>query len=101
MEAEQRIYGDIGDRVGMAEVFDAIRRDVDEARTRTSLTELYCRASYLVTLTHAPSWRMKFGPDAVTLRKVGRHEFRKTAAEINRRAEAIGAEPDYIEDWGE
>src|SRR5690349_18144552 len=101
MEAEQRIYGDIGDRVGMSEVFDAIRRDVDEAKTRSSLTELYCRASYLVTLTHAPSWRTKFGPDAVTLRKVGKYEFRRTAAVINRRALEIGARPDYIEDWGE
>ncbi len=43
------------------------------------MTELYKRAGYLITLTHAPSWEEKFGKEARALRKTGEEEFRKTA----------------------
>jgi hypothetical protein len=78
----------------------SIRRDVDGAKSRPALTELYKRAGYLITLTHAPSWEQKFGNDAVTLRRVGEGEFRKTAHKINRRAIKLGTDADYDEKWG-
>jgi hypothetical protein len=78
-----------------------IRRDVQEARSRPGLTELYRRAGYLITLTHAPSWQQKFGKDAAELRTVGEEEFRKTARMINRRAAEIGTAADYDETWGD
>jgi hypothetical protein len=102
MSKERHIYGEINNKADMHKVFSAIRRDVDQAKSRPALTELYKRAGYLITLTHAPSWEAKFGPETRALRELGKEEFRKTARKINRRAEEIGAaEADYDETWGE
>jgi hypothetical protein len=84
----------------MKRIFMDIRRDVENARSRPTLTELYKRAGYLITLTHAPSWEEKFGRKAASMRQVGKEEFRKSAKKINRRAEQIGTEADYDEKWG-
>jgi hypothetical protein len=84
----------------MKRIFMDIRHDIDDAKSRPALTELYKRAGYLLTLTHAPSWEEKFGAKARSLRAVGREEFRKTAKKINRRAAQIGTEADYDEQWG-
>jgi len=65
------------------------------------LTELYKRAGYLITLTHAPSWEQKFGKDVQALRQVAQEEFRKTAHKINRRAQQLGTEADFDERWGD
>ena len=81
-------------------MFEKIRRDVDGAKSRPALTDLYKRASYLITLTYARSWEQKFGNEAVALRQVGEDEFRKTAHKINRRAIKLGTEADYDEKWG-
>ena len=97
----RQIYGEIDNRTDMQKVFTAIRGDVEEARSRADLTELYKRAGYLITLTYAPSWEEKFGREATSLRKVGEEEFRKTARKINRRAEQIGTEANYDEKWGD
>ena len=100
MSEHRHIYGEIHNKTGMKRVFGEIRRDVDGAKSRPVLTELYKRAGYLITLTHAPSWAQKFGNDAVTLRRIGEDEFRKTAHKINRRAVKIGTDADYDERWG-
>jgi hypothetical protein len=101
MAKDRHIYGEIDNKTDMEEVFLAIRRDVEKAETRAALTELYKRAGYLITLTHAPSWEEKFGQDAQALRKVGQEEFAKTARKINRQAEQIGTEANYDEKWGD
>ena len=101
MTNSRLIYGEIDNRIDMEEVFTAIRSDVSKAESRADLTELYRRAGYLITLTYAPSWEEKFGKEAITLRKVGEEEFRKTAKKINRRAEQIGTKADYDETWGD
>jgi hypothetical protein len=54
----------------------------------------------LITLTHAPSWRKKFGGEARELRTLGEEEFGKTARKINTQAKKIGAEADFDEKWG-
>ena len=100
MAVTRRIYGEVKNMTGLRKVFTEIRRDVEEARSRPGLTELYKRAGYLITLTHAPSWQEKFGKDADQLRSVGRDEFRKTAHKINRRAAQIGTDADFDETWG-
>jgi hypothetical protein len=100
MPKDRHIYGEINSKTQMGEVFLAIRRDVERARTRAALTELYKRAGYLLTLTYAPSWEAKFGEDAPRLRKVGEAEFGVTARKINRRARQIGTQADYDEKWG-
>jgi len=100
MSEHRHIYGEIHNKTGMKRVFGEIRRDVDGAKSRPALTELYKRAGYLITLTHAPSWEQKFGNDAVPLRRIGEDEFRKTAHKINRYAVKIGTDADYDEKWG-
>jgi hypothetical protein len=101
MTHDRHIYGTVNSKTGMKRVFSDIRRDVDSAGSRPALTELYKRAGYLITLTHAPSWHEKFGRDAAVLRKVGEDEFRRTARKINRRAAQIGTETNYDERWGD
>lgn len=100
MAEDRHVYGEVNSKTGMKRIFTAIRRDVTNAGSRPALTELYRRAGYMITLTHAPSWDEKFGRDAGTLRRVGEDEFRKTAHKINRRARAIGTDADYDEKWG-
>jgi hypothetical protein len=101
MATGRQIYGEIDNKTDMEKIFTAIRGDVENAGSRADLTELYKRAGYLITLTHAPSWETKFGRETAALRKVGREEFHKTARKINRRAEQIGTEANYDEEWGE
>ena len=100
MAVDRHIYGEVNSKAGMKRIFTDIRRDVADAKSRPSLTELYKRAGYLITLTHAPSWETKFGKQAAALRKVGEEEFGRTARKINRRAAQIGTEADYDEKWG-
>lgn len=100
MATDRHIYGEIKNKTNMREVFSAIRKDVSQAKSRPALTELYRRAGYLITLTHAPSWKEKFGKEARELRDVGEEEFSKTARKINSRAKKIGAEADFDESWG-
>ena len=100
MAEDRHIYGTVNNKTGMKRVFGDIRRNIEDAKSRPALTELYKRAGYMIALTYAPSWEEKFGRDAGTLRRVGQDEFRKTARKINQRAEAIGTDADYHEQWG-
>jgi len=100
MNTGRHIYGEVNSKTGLMRIFTDIRHDVEKVRSRPDLTELYKRAGYLITWTHAPSWEEKFGRDATGLRRVGKEEFSKTARKINRRAAQIGTEADYDEKWG-
>ncbi len=101
MAQDTHIYGEVRSKTGLKKIFTEIRRDVENAKSRQDLTELYKRAGYLITLTYAPSWEERFGKEAALLRKVAKEEFGTTARKINRRAEAIGTEADYDETWGD
>ena len=100
MSERHEVYGHIENETDLHHVFKKIREDVDAVDSRASLTELYRRAGYLITLTYAPSWIEKFGHEAERLRDIGQEEFRVTAHRINRRAKQIGTEADYEESWG-
>jgi hypothetical protein len=100
MAQDTHIYGEVKSETGLKNVFLEIRRDVEGAKSRPALTELYKRAGYLITLTHAPSWEEKFGKEATKLRQAAKKEFTTTARKINRRAKEIGTDPDYDEKWG-
>jgi hypothetical protein len=100
MAEDRHIYGEVNSKTGMQRIFRDIRQNVANAKSRPALTELYKRAGYLITLTHAPSWEEKFGKKASALRRIGKEEFRKTAHKINRRAAQIGTEADYDTQWG-
>src|SRR6266545_1466616 len=95
------IYGEVENQTDFGQILLAIRKDVDGAKSREGLTELYRRAGYLITLTHAPSWKEKFGKEAADLRETAEAEFATTARAINRRAKAIGTDADYDERWGD
>jgi hypothetical protein len=98
--SESDVYGEVNSKADLEKIFGDIRRDVDHAKSREQLTELYRRAGYLITLTYAPSWEKKFGDKAAALRQAGEEEFKKTARQINHRAGAIGTQADYDESWG-
>jgi hypothetical protein len=100
MAQDKHVYGEVNSGTGLKKVFTAIRRDVTDAKSRPSLTELYRRAGYLITLTYAPSWEEKFGSKAATLRNIAQDEFRKTVKKINSRARQVGTEADFDEKWG-
>jgi hypothetical protein len=99
MARSRDIYGPVESEVDLRRVFKDIREDVEEASSRTALTELYRRAGYLITLTYSPSWSDKFGVEVHQLRHVAEDEFRSTAHRINQRADKIGTEADYHETW--
>jgi hypothetical protein len=101
MAKDTHIYGEVDNKTDLKKVFSEIRQDVENAKSRSDLTELHRRAGYLITLTNASSWEKKFGDDIRDIREVAEEEFAKTARKINRRAEEIGVEADYDEAWGE
>jgi hypothetical protein len=101
MAQDRHIYGEVQNKTDLEKIFTAIRHDIDTASSRPALTELYKRAGYLITLSHAPSWQTKFGDEASALRTLAEDEFTTTAQKINRRAEAIGVDADYDEHWGD
>ena len=101
MAKDTHIYGEVDNKTDLKNVFSEIRQDVDNAKSRSDLTELYRRAGYLITLTKASSWKEKFGDDIDDIREVAEEEFATTARKINRRAQEIGADADYDEKWGE
>jgi hypothetical protein len=100
MAKDTHVYGEVKSKTGLQRIFRDIRQDVTGAHSRAGLTELYRRAGYLITLTHAPSWKEKFGRQAATLRRVAEDEFGSTARKINSRAKALGVEGGYDTKWG-
>jgi hypothetical protein len=101
MAQDTHIYGEVRSKTGLRKIFAEIRHDVERAKSRPDLTELYKRAGYLITLTYAPSWEERFAEQAAALRKVAKKEFGVTARKINRRAEELGTKADYDEIWGD
>ena len=100
MAHDTHVYGEVNSKADLKKIFAELRQDVEQAKTRPTLTELYKRAGYLITLTYAPSWEAKFGNQAIELRKAAMEEFSTTIHKINRRAREIGTEGDYDETWG-
>jgi len=101
MAHDAHVYGEVTNQTSLKKIFREIRHDVEEAKSRPTLTELYKRAGYLITLTHAPAWEEKFGKEVASLRKIAKEEFATTARKINHRAAHIGTEADYDETWGD
>src|SRR5689334_19173132 len=51
MAKDTHVYGEVDNKTDLKEVFSQIRQDVEHAKSRSDLTELYKRAGYLITLT--------------------------------------------------
>ena len=101
MAEDRHVYGEVDNKTDLRDVFSQIREDVEQADSRSELTELYRRAGYLITLTDASPWEKKFGDDIDEIRAAAEEEFAKTARAINRRAEEVGTDANYDEKWGE
>lgn len=101
MTQDTHVYGEIDNKTNMIEVFREIRKDVASASDRSALTELYRRAGYLITLSYSQAWQKKFGDDIKEIRSTAENEFRTTVKKINSRAEDIGTDADYDDEWGE
>ncbi len=101
MTQDKHIYGEVNNKTDLKEVFGEIRKDVENAGSRSDLTELYRRAGYLITLTNASSWEKKFGDEIDDIRQTAEDEFSKTTRKINSRAGEIGVKADYDEKWGD
>jgi hypothetical protein len=94
------VYGHVDTKADIDKIFSEIRGDIKNAKSRATLTELYRRAGYLITLTYAPSWEERFGHKAASLRKEAEADFRETVKRLNKHAESIGEKGDYDEAWG-
>ena len=90
MAEDRHIYGTVNSKTGMKRVFGDIRRDIEDAKSRPALTELYKRAGYMIALTYAPSWEEKFGRDAGTLRRVGQETLLTSASVAMRKSAKAG-----------
>ncbi len=101
MAHDTHIYREVESATDLRKTFHDNRIEVESARSREDLTELFKRAGYLITLTYAPAWKEKFGKEAADLRLIGEAEFTTTARKINQRAAQIGTNADYDEKWGE
>jgi 2C-methyl-D-erythritol 2,4-cyclodiphosphate synthase len=99
-KTDHHIYDAVESKADLDHVFSEIRKDVEGAKSRPALTELYKRAGYLITLTAAPSWKKKFGEKISSIREEARKDFVTTAHKINVKAKAIGTDADYDEHWG-
>ena len=85
VEDREHVYGEVDNKSDLREIYRAIRRDVENAKTRDELIELYRRAGYLITLIYAPAWKKKFGSEVDELRKVAEEEFARTARDQSSR----------------
>ena len=78
--------------------FREIRDALDQAQSREDLNELYKRSVYLILMTHS-SPLVEGDQDMRRRREMTEQEFTRTVSLINKRAEKIGVEPDFSEDW--
>jgi hypothetical protein len=101
MAHDTHIYGEVTSKTDLKKIFLEIRHNVEEVKSRPTLTKLYKQAGSLITLTHTPAWKEKFGKEVEALRQVAQEEFATTARKINHRATQIGTEADYDETWGD
>ncbi len=99
MAKEKHIYGEVNSKTSLKKIFGDIRRDVENAKSRPSLTELYKRAGYLITLTHAPSWEEKFGKGVNALRGGLRREMGEMTDEKQFEKGAVSSHRVQVQRW--
>ena len=95
------VYLDIDNRSVLKDAFAEIRGEVEQARSRLELTELYNRAGYLIEIAYDSFWERKFSDDINEIRYTADQEFARTARKINNWAEKIGLEGNYDEVWAD
>ena len=86
------------DRKDVRSTFKDIRDVLEKAKTKEDLTELYKQAVYMILMTHSSPLNEK-DREMKRRRETTEREFIRTVRMINLRAEQIGIEADYNEDW--
>lgn len=84
----------------MKQVYADIRGEIPEARSRRKLSTIYRQALSVITHSHTATWEKKYGDLLPKLRATAEKEFTKTIKLLNKRAKALGTEPDYDETYG-
>lgn len=92
MLLETHYSGDLSTESGMRDFFEIIRAEVKRSENATSLMNYYKLAAFLAALTDAPCWNIEHGDRIPDFSMLIGEEFRKTAREINHRAEVAGFE---------
>ena len=85
-------------KADLVQIFSHIRNEVHHAQSTEQLQELYKRSGYMITMTHAAPIRSGV-TDESRQRGVAEREFARTVHEINKRAEELGVETNYNENW--
>ncbi len=86
------------DRRDVQGTFQEIREAVEKAKSREDLTELYKQTAYMILMTHSTPLDEK-DKEMKRRRELTEKEFATTVRLINTRAEKIGVQADYNEDW--
>ena len=86
------------DRKDVRSTFKDIRESLEKAESREDLTELYKQSVYMILMTHSSPLNEK-DREMKRRRETTEREFSRTVRMINRRAQKIGVEADFNEDW--
>jgi len=79
--------------------FQEIREAVEKAQSKEDLTELYKQAVYMILMTHSSPLDEKVDREMRRRREITEREFTRTVNIINKRAEKIGVEANFNENW--
>lgn len=96
--AKETLIEEIHDRTDVRRTFREIRDVVEKATTREDLTELYKQTVYMILMTHSSPINEK-DRELKRRREATEREFARTVRTINRRAQKIGVEADYDDNW--
>ena len=99
MTRDTHINDEVNDRTDLRHTFREIREDVEKARSREDLTELYKRTVYMIMMTHSSPLDEKFDRKMRRRQEIAEREFARAVRMINRQAKKIGIETDYNENW--
>ena len=99
MTKDTQSKNEVHHQTDLKRTFSEIREDVEKARSREDLTELYKKTAYMITMTHASPVVETDDQEMRSRRAITEEEFAKTVRVINEQAKKIGVEADYNEDW--
>ena len=99
MTSETHTHVEGNARIDMKGRFKEIREAVEEAQSKEELTELYKRSVYMILMTHSSPIDEKVDRDLKRKREMAEREFARTVHVINKRAQKIGVDADYDENW--
>ena len=76
----------------LLEVFETLRRGIEDADAAEEIETLVRRGAWLVKLVNAPAWAGSFGDDLPTVREAAAGAYAETVRVAARRAADLGVE---------